>query len=75
LHNANQFQKLTIKANSINQAKKSLFLKLPGDILSLLGDFLNEKLPLFIFTNRISFKMSLHYQIGYYEHQRQLMLA
>jgi hypothetical protein len=41
----------------------------------LLGDFLNEKLPLFIFTNRISFKMCLHYQIGYYEYQRQIMVS
>jgi hypothetical protein len=38
---------------------KSSFLKLPGEILSTIGDYLNEKLPIFIFTNRISFKISL----------------
>lgn len=54
---------------------KSLFLKFPGELLALIGDFLNEKLPLFIFTNKITFKMCLHYQIGYYEHQRQVMSA
>ena len=47
---------------------KSTFIKLPGEVYALLGDFLNEKLPLFIFTNRLTFKVSLHYQIGYYEH-------
>lgn len=54
---------------------RSGFLKLPGEVLAMLGDFLNEKLPLFIFTNRISFKVCLHYQIGYYEYQRQIMAS
>ena len=40
---------------------RSWFLKLPGEVLAMLGDFLNEKLPLFIFTNRISFNVCLHY--------------
>jgi hypothetical protein len=49
---------------------KSLLLKLPGEVLALIGDYLNEKLPLLIFTNRLTFKVSMHYQIGYYEYQR-----
>jgi hypothetical protein len=43
---------------------------MPGEVLSLIGEFLNEKLPIFIFTNRISFKISLQYQIEHYEQQR-----
>eukprot|EP00347_Sterkiella_histriomuscorum_P008793 403343729 len=62
--------------NSVRQkTMRTGFLKLPGPILALLGDFLNEKLPLFIFTNRISFKVSLQYQIEHYEHQRQIILS
>ena len=52
---------------------KSSFLKFPGEVLALIGDYLNEKLPVFIFTNRITFKVSLHYQIEYYEQQRQII--
>lgn len=61
--------------NSVkSRASKSSFLKLPGEILCLLGDYLNEKLPIFIFTNRISFKISLQWQIEHYEQQRQVVL-
>mmetsp|Transcript_44104 Transcript_44104/g.42798 ORF Transcript_44104/g.42798 Transcript_44104/m.42798 type:complete len:124 (-) Transcript_44104:527-898(-) len=38
---------------------KSNFLKLPGEVLGIIGDYLNQKLPIFIFTNRISFKIFL----------------
>ena len=44
-----------------------MFLKLPGEVLSLIGEYLNQKLPIFIFSNRISFKIYLQYQIEYYE--------
>lgn len=59
----------------IKNTPKALFIRFPGEVLALIGDLLNEKLPLFIFTNRVTFKVSLHFQIGYYEHQRQLMQA
>jgi hypothetical protein len=57
--------------NSVKaKTNKTSFLKMPGEVLSLIGEFLNEKLPIFIFTNRISFKISLQYQIEHYEQQR-----
>lgn len=46
--------------NSVHKrANRTVFLKLPGEVLALIGEFLNEKLPIFIFTNRITFKISL----------------
>ena len=39
---------------------------MPGVFYSLLGEFLGEKLPLIIFTNRDSFKVSLDYQLEMY---------
>ena len=47
--------------------KQKLLVRLPGYIYKLLGDFLGEKLPLILFTNRVSFKISLSYQIQEYE--------
>ena len=44
---------------------------MPGIVFSLLGEFLGEKLPLVIFTNRQSFKNSLDYQIELYAHYLQ----
>ena len=54
-------QKITLHNSVKHKASKSGFLRLPGAVLSLLGDFLNEKLPLFLFTNRITFKVALQY--------------
>jgi len=41
--------------------KRNLMIRLPGSIYRILGDFLGERLPLILFTNRISFKISLAY--------------
>lgn len=65
-----QIQRLLLARQQRVDVSKPGFLKLPGEALAIIGEFLNEKLPLFIFTNRITFKVSLQYQIGYYEHQR-----
>ena len=56
-------------ASSAN--KRNLMIRLPGSIYRLLGDFLGERLPLILFTNRISFKISLAYQIQEYEQSCQ----
>jgi len=56
----------------MNQGK--LFTKLPGIFYRLVGEFLGEKLPMVIYTNRISFKISMAHQIEYYENQRKGML-
>lgn len=50
-----------------SKTNKTIFVKLPGDALSLIGDYLNQKLPIFIFTNRISFKIFLQHSIEFYE--------
>ena len=47
---------------------------MPGNFYNLIGEFLGEKLPMIIFTNKVSFKVSLSYQIEYYELQRQSMV-
>jgi len=41
------------------QTKKNAFIQLPGEILVEVADMLGERLPLFMFTNRISFKVTL----------------
>mgnify|MGYP006125739941 FL=1 len=51
--------------------KQNIVIKMPGIFYKLVGDFMSEKLPLMIFTNRTSFKMSLAYQIEEYECFRQ----
>lgn len=48
--------------------KGKLFIQLPGIFYSLIGEFLGEKLPAVIFTNRISFKVAVAHQIEFYEH-------
>ena len=48
-------------------------MQLKGEILELVGEFLDERLPTFIFTNRISFKTSFQYKIDIYEIQRQIL--
>jgi hypothetical protein len=50
---------LLARSQRAEVATKPGFLKLPGEALALVGEYLNEKLPLFIFTNRITFKVSL----------------
>lgn len=50
---------------NINKGK--VLTKLPGVFYRMVGEFLGEKLPLIIFTNRISFKVSLSHQIEFYE--------
>jgi hypothetical protein len=47
--------------------KGKLLTKLSGIFYSLVGEYLGEKLPMIIFTNRISFKVSLIHQIEFYE--------
>ena len=44
--------------------------KLPGVFYRLIGEFLGEKLPTILFTCRICFKMSISFQIEFYEKQR-----
>ena len=39
---------------------------MPGKVYYLIGEFLGEKLPLLVFTNRTSFKVCLTYQINVY---------
>lgn len=60
--------------NSVKQKTlRTSFLKLSGDMLAMVGDYLNEKLPVFIFTNRITFKIFMQCQIQSYEIKRQEM--
>lgn len=40
---------------------------LPGICFKIMGEFLQEKLPLIIFTNRVSFRTSLSFQIEEYD--------
>lgn len=47
--------------------KGKILTKLSGIFYSLVGEFLGEKLPMILFTNRISFKISLIHQIEFYE--------
>jgi len=47
--------------------KGKILTKLSGIFYSLVGEFLGEKLPMILFTNRISFKVSLIHQIEFYE--------
>jgi hypothetical protein len=58
-----------------NQPSRQLFGprwgELPGICYKLIGAFLNERLPLIIFTSRSAFKLSLQYQISEYEDCRQ----
>ena len=51
--------------------KHNMLTKLPGIFYRFVGDFVGEKLPIVIFTNRISFKMALSHQIEFYEGQRR----
>ena len=44
-----------------------------GEVLELIGEYLDERLPTFIFTNRISFKTAFQYKIDIYEIQRQIL--
>lgn len=39
---------------------------MPGVAFSLMGEYLGVKLPLIVFTNRISFKVCLDYQLDQY---------
>lgn len=48
-------------------SKYSAFYKLPGHIFEMIGIYLDEKLPLIIFTNRVTFKVSLEYQLNNYD--------
>ena len=48
-------------------------IKMPGIFYRLIGEFIGEKLPVIIFTSRVSFKVSLAHQIEYYENQRKVM--
>jgi hypothetical protein len=43
------------------QASMITVKDMPGIFYSLLGEYLSEKLPLIIFTNRASFKISLDF--------------
>ena len=57
-----------------NSNRGKVLTKVSGIFYSLVGEFLGEKLPMIIFTNRISFKISLIHQIEFYENQRQAIL-
>lgn len=55
-----QYEQKIIMNNSVKQrAINTIFLQIPGEVLAIIGDFLDQKLPIFIFTNRISFKIFL----------------
>lgn len=56
-----------------NQNKGKTLVKMPGVFYRLVGEFLSEKLPMIIFTSRVSFKIALVHQIEYYEQQRQVI--
>ncbi len=71
-----QFEQKIVMHNSVKQrANRTFFLKLGGEPLTLIAEYLNQKLPIFIFTNRISFKIYLQHQIEFYEQQRQYALS
>ena len=55
----------------ISQANQSNPLtRIPGAAYQLVGEYLDERLPLIIFTNRLSYKICLAYQIAEYEQLR-----
>ena len=55
------------ESSKYNTNKGKLLTKLPGIFYRIVGEFINEKLPLVIFTNRVSFKIALAHQIEFYE--------
>ena len=50
------------------------FVQLPPEALAIVADQLGHRLPLFMFTNRVSFKQTLQGQLHVYELQRQSVL-
>ena len=50
--------------------RKCFFALLPPDALAIMADLIGQRLPLFMFTNRVSFKMTLQGQLHVYETQR-----
>jgi hypothetical protein len=50
-------------SRSTNQAKRSLLCEMPGIFYKLVGDFLDERNPRIMRTNRVSFRVGLNYQI------------
>jgi hypothetical protein len=67
IHKLNEAVKF--KAN-----KHKSLIRMPGVFYRLVGEYVGEKLPAIIFTNRISFKIALSHQIEFYENQRQTMV-
>lgn len=53
----------------------TLFVQLPGPALQLISELIGERLPIFIFTNKMTFKVALQAQLAHFEQQRQQMLA
>ena len=56
------------QASQANQSNP--LTRIPGEAYQLIGEFLDERLPLIIFTNRLSYKICLAYQIAEYEQLR-----
>lgn len=52
---------------SVNSRSSFLLKQFPGHVYGMIGDYLCEKLPLIIFTNRTSFTVCLTYQIESYQ--------
>ena len=62
-----EYKKIVKKYISPVSKPKSKIYNLPGEVYQLIGDYLGEKLPLIIFTNRLSFKTSLDFQSSLYD--------
>jgi hypothetical protein len=56
------------------KTKPCWFILMPPEALALIADILGHRLPLFMFTNRVSFKQTLQGQLHVYELQRQAVL-
>jgi hypothetical protein len=54
--------------------KRCWFVQLPPEALATIADVLGVRLPLFMFTNRQSFKQTIQGQLHFYEMQRQGVL-
>lgn len=54
--------------------KRCWFVQLPPEALAIIADVLGVRLPLFMFTNRQSFKQTIQGQLHFYETQRQGVL-
>lgn len=67
-HNLEQLDRLKYKSNGGQISLcHALLRQFPGHVYGMIGEYLSEKLPLIIFTNRTSFEVCLTYQITSYQ--------